>query len=179
MFKPQPTNRRLRINNQIRASELTIIDDEGTNLGVMSTGDALKLAIEKELDLVEVAPDMKPPIAKIIDYGKYIYQKEKRAKDAKPTKAQEIKIVQIGFKTGQHDLEIRAGQADKFLEKGYRVKFDLRLRGREKGMSELGRKKLSEFLNLITFPYIADGQIRSAPSGLSITIKPETKIKHE
>jgi translation initiation factor IF-3 len=110
-----------------------------------------------------------------MDYGKYSYQKEKRERESKSSKAnvQEVKTVKIGFKTGTHDLGVKAGQVDKFLGKGHRVKVELTLRGREKAMAGLGRKKLEEFTKLITAPYIADEAIRSFPGGFGILVRPE------
>lgn len=166
--------KRLRINNQIRASQVTLIDDEGNNRGIVPIEEALRIAQEKELDLVEIAPTAQPPIAKILDYGKYMYQKEKKAREGKQ-KNQDMKVVQLGFKTGQHDLFIRAEQADKFLAKGHRIKVELRLRGREKGMAPLGKEKMKEFLTFITYPYATEESIKQSPSGFNIILKPEKK----
>jgi translation initiation factor IF-3 len=170
-------DRRPRLNNQIREPLIRVIDFDDKQLGEMTVYEALKIANERGLDLVEVGPNAKPPITKIMDYGKYIYQKEKKEKrsGAGKSPAQEVKTVKIGFKTGIHDLAIRAGQIDKFLQKGYRVKVELTLRGREKGMADLGRTKLGDFSKLITEPYATEDPIRRSPSGLGILIRPEKK----
>src|SRR3989344_646077 len=105
----------LRVNNQIRTPEVQVIDDKGQQLGVMTVSDALKLAHERSLDLVEVGPQTKPPIAKIMDYGKYIYRKEKQEKGQSKQKDQEMKTVRVGFKTGAHDLKFKSEQIDEFL----------------------------------------------------------------
>src|SRR3989344_5082692 len=129
-----------RINNQIRALDVTVIDDEGKQLGVMKISDALQLAREKELDLVEVGPNVQPPIAKIMDYGKYIYQKERQEKKAKTKqKEQGLKTVRVGFKTGEHDLQFKSKQVSEFLQEGNVVKIELTLRGREKALAHLGK----------------------------------------
>ncbi len=169
--------RRPRLNNQIREPQIRVIDADGQPLGIMPTHEALRLANERGLDLVEVGPNAKPPIAKIIDYGKYMYQKEKKEKGSKTGKspAQEVKTVKIGFKTGIHDIVVRAGQTDKFLQKGHRVKLELTLRGREKGMADIGHAKLEELLKAITESYSLEDQIKRAPFGLSVLIKPEKK----
>ena len=169
--------KRVRLNNQIRDPQIQVIDVDGKQLGIMPTYDALKLANERSLDLVEVGPGAKPPIAKIMDYGKYMYQKEKREKDGKTSKspAQEIKTVRIGFRTGTHDLKIRAGQADKFLRKGHRVRLELTLRGREKSMADLGRSKLESFVKMVTEPFVLEDPIKRSPVGFGILIRPETK----
>lgn len=173
----KPFEKRLRLNNQIRVPEVSVIGPEGEQLGVMPMHQALRIAQEKGLDVVEVGPEGKPPVVKIIDYGKFMYQKERREKGGGKSKAhvQETKTVQIGFRTGVHDLLVRAGQADKFLRKGYRIRIDLRLRGREKGMAALGRTKVEEFRKLIAEPFIEEGGIRGNPSGLSLDIRSAKK----
>lgn len=167
-------NQRLRLNNQIRVPEVRVIDVDGKMLGTMPTYDALRLANEKRLDLVEVGPSAKPPVAKIMDYGKYMYQKERKEKSGKPSKspAQELKTVRVGLKTGPHDLGIKAQQADKFLAKGHRVRIELPLRGREKGLAHLGHNKLEEFLKIITPKHAVEEPIRRGPWGLGLLIKP-------
>lgn len=140
----------------------------------MMTYDALRLANERQLDLVEVGPSARPPVAKIMDYGKYMYQKERKEKSGHKSKspAQELKTVRVGLKTGPHDLGIRAQQADKFLAKGHRVRIELTLRGREKGMAHLGQSKLEEFLKLITAHHATEEPVRRFPMGLGLLIKP-------
>lgn len=167
--------KRLRLNNQIRESEIMVIDADGKQLGVMATNEALRLANERGLDLVEVGPTAKPPIAKIINYGKYMYQKEKKEREAKThkTPANEIKTVRVGFTTGSHDLSVRAGQADKFLKLGHRVRVEMPLRGREKSMSDLGRQKIELFLKSIPEPFTQEEPVKRAPFGLGVLIKPE------
>lgn len=172
MYKPQ--EKRLRLNNQIRVPEVQVIDESGKSFGVMPTYEALRLANERRLDLVEVGPFAKPPVAKIMDYGKYMYQKERKEKGSKQGKspAQEVKTVRIGLKTGPHDLSIRAQQTDKFLAKGHRVRIELLLKGREKGMAHLGQGKLEEFLKLITVHHAVEEPIKRFPMGLGLLIKP-------
>ncbi|MEK7506459.1 MAG: translation initiation factor IF-3 [Patescibacteria group bacterium] len=174
---PKHFQKRLRINHQIRVPEVQVIADDGKALGTMPTYEALRLAEERGFDVVEVGPQAKPPLVKIMDYGKYLYQREKKERGQKTGKstAQEVKTVKIGFKTEKHDLLIRAGQADKFLQKGYRVRLELTLRGREKQMADLGRKKLEEFTKLISRPFGTDDPIKRFPGGLGILIKPEKK----
>ncbi len=166
---------RLRLNNQIREPQVQVIDFDGKQLGIMPTDEALKLSNERSLDLVEVGPSAKPPIAKIMDYGKYMYQKEKRERGAGAGKSpeQEIKTVRIGFKTESHDLSVRAGQADKFLKRGHRVRLELILRGREKSMADLGRVKLESFPKFITEPFTVEEPIKRSPRGFGMLVKPE------
>ena len=169
--------KRLRLNNQIRDPQIQVIDYDGKQLGVMPTHEALRLANERGFDLVEVGPTAKPPIAKIIDYGKYMYQKEKRERSGKTSKssAQEIKAVRVGFRTGAHDLGIRAGQVDKFLQKGHRVKIELTLRGREKSMADMGREKLESFTKMLTEPFTLEEHAKRSPFGFVILVRPEHK----
>ncbi len=169
--------KRLRINHQIRVPEVQVIDVDGKALGVMPTHEALRIANEKGLDLVEVSPTTKPPLVKILDYGKYMYQKEKRERGQKGGKStsQEVKTVRIGFRTDVHDIGIRAGQIDKFLQKGYRVRVEMKLRGREREMADLARKKLEEFIKVISQPYIVDDQIKRFPGGMGTLIRPDKK----
>ncbi len=164
--------KQLRVNNQIRSLELQVIDENGAQLGVLKIADALKMAREKGLDLVEVGPNVQPPIAKIMDYGKYIYRKERQEKKgAKKQKEQERKTIRVGFKTGIHDLDFKAKQAEKFLKEGHIVKIELTLRGREKSLAGMGREKLENFLKLITEEFTVPEDIKKSPFGWIIMIK--------
>ena len=164
-----------RANLQIKAPQLRVIDEEGGQLGVLDTAAALKMAHEKDLDLIEINPQTDPPIAKIMDYGKYMYQKEKGVKSGKNKKtgSQETKTVRIGLKTGEHDLRVKSGLADKFLEKKNKVRLEIFLRGREKAFRNMAREKLNFFLSYITFPYVLEDSIKSTPAGFTLMIRPE------
>ena len=161
----------LRVNNQIRLPELQVIDEDGKQLGIMSTADAMRLAKEQDLDLVEVGPNVSPPIAKIMDYGKYIYRKERQEKKGPKPKEQERKTVRVGYKTGAHDLEFKAKQISGFLKEGHIVKIELTLRGREKALAHIGKEKLANFLKYITTEYSVQDSIRRSPFGWTIIIK--------
>ncbi len=167
----------LRVNNQIRVPEVDVIDDQGTKLGIMPIFDALRLAHERDLDLVEVGAQMKPPIAKIMDYGKYIYRKEKQEKGAPKQRDQEMKTVRVGFKTGQHDLKFKSEQIDGFLKDGHPVKVELTLRGREKGLAHMGREKLEGFIKLLSEPYVLMNPVGRSPYGWTIVIKKDKNKK--
>ena len=165
-----------RVNNQIRVPEVTVIDDEGKQLGIMKTFDAFQLAREKELDLVEVGPNVQPPIAKIMDYGKYMYQKERQEKKAKTKqKEQGIKTVRVGFKTGEHDMAFKSSQVTEFLQEGNVVKVELTLRGREKALSQLGKEKLDKFLKMISEPYSLNEPPKRSPFGWLVVIRKDKK----
>ncbi len=137
-----------RTNEQIRVPEVRVIDEEGKMIGVMETAQALQIAREKGLDLVEVYPKAEPPVAKIMDYGKLQYQKQKQAQKQKAQqKKGETKIIKLSFRIGRHDLNLRKEQAQKFLEEGNKVKVELVLKGREKQHKDFAEKIITDFLN--------------------------------
>lgn len=168
--------RELRVNHQIRIPEVQVIDQDGKQLGVMKTFDALRLAKERDLDLVEVGPTAQPPIAKVMDYGKYKYQKEKEEKARPKLKKQETKAVRVGYKTGEHDLAFIARKAEEFLEEGHWVKVELTLRGREKAFAERGREQLEKFLARLTVPFTRQGNPMRGPYGWVIVIQKDKKV---
>ena len=122
----------MRINEEIRAREVRVIANGGEQLGIMSSRDALKLALENHLDLVEIAPTAKPPVCRIMDYGKYRYEQQKREKEArKKQKTFDIKEVKLRPGIEDHDFNVKYKNAVRFLEDGDKVKVTLRFRGRE------------------------------------------------
>lgn len=162
-----------RINNQIRASDVRVIDGEGTNLGVFPIAEALRMAEDQGVDLIEINPDAKPPICKVMEYGKYQYELKKKAQKAKSgAKATETKSIQIKVGTGDHDLELKAKNASKWLKEGHRIKVELYLRGRSKGMDDAFLKeRLDRVLHFVTEHYkIAEPHKRS-PKGLAVVIE--------
>ena len=158
---------------------MSVIDENGTQLGVHKTPDALKMARDRDLDLVEVGPNAQPPITKIMDYGKYMYQKERQEKKsgARP-KETELKTVRVGFKTGSHDLAFKAKKVDEFLGEGHLVKVELTLRGREKALAHLGKEKLKAFLLMIGQQFTIQRDIQRSPFGWVIMIQKD-KRKHD
>ncbi len=143
-----------RINNQITAPELRIIGEDGANLGVMERAEAFRRAQERGLDLIEIAPAAKPPVARIMSFDKFRYLKEKEEKQQKRAeRGRELKHVRITYRAAANDLVIRARQAEKFLEEGHKVEVMIAFRGREKGNKEWGLKKLDEFLKTIAVPH--------------------------
>jgi translation initiation factor IF-3 len=129
----------VRINEQIRAPEVRVIDDEGAQVGIIEVGKALELAQEKGLDLVEVAPEAKPPVVKIMDFGKYLYQQKKKMQEAKKRqKTIQVKEVKFRPRTDVHDYEFKKNHIKRFLEQGNRVKCSVFFRGREMTHPELG-----------------------------------------
>ena len=125
----------------IRATQLRVIDQDGNQLGVLSKGDALRLAEEQDLDLVEISPDADPPVAKIIDWGKYNYQKTKQLqKSKKSAKSFKVKQMRFGLKIGEHDLGVKTRKIQGFLDAGHKVKITVFYRGRELAHKDLGFK---------------------------------------
>ena len=134
------------INERIRDKEVRVIGEDGEQLGVMSSREALKLAREAELDLVKIAPTAKPPVCKIIDYGKYKYEQVRREKEAKKKqKTMEIKEVRLSPNIDVNDLNTKANQARKFIAKGDKVKVTLRFRGREMAHVNYSKQILDSF----------------------------------
>ena len=168
---------RERINNQIRAAELRVIDAEGANLGVMATKDAIELARNKGLDLIEISPNAAPPIAKIMEYGKFQYEQNKKQKKAKAAaKPTETKSIQIKIATGEHDLALKAKTASNWLKEGHRIKIELYLSGRAKYMQEAFLKeRLERILHLITENYKIADDFKKGPKGIVVTIERDKK----
>lgn len=162
-----------RINNQIRVREVRVIGMNGENLGVLSLEDALKEASNVGLDLIEISPEARPPVAKIADYGKYAYEQAKKAKKMKANAhVTETKSVQVKIATGEHDLEMKAKQASKWLTEGHRIKAELFLAGRAKGMpDDFLRERMDRFLNLITVQYKISEPYKRGPKGPIVTIE--------
>lgn len=136
-----------RKNEQIRAREVRLIDKEDKQIGVMSLSEALKLAAEQELDLVEIAPMAKPPVVKIIDFSKFLYQLSKKKKEEKKnSKTSQTKQIRFGPFIGEHDLEIKLKKARGFLDDGDKVKFAVKFAGRQITKKELGEQVLKKVL---------------------------------
>jgi len=129
----------LRINEEIRAREVRVVADDGEQLGIMSGRDALNLALERHMDLVEIAPNAKPPVCRIMDYGKYRYEQQKRDKEArKKQKTFDVKEVKLRPGIEDHDFDVKFKNAVRFLEDGDKVKVTIMFRGRELSHPELG-----------------------------------------
>ena len=150
---------------------MRVVDETGENLGVMPLEAALKLAMEKGLDLIEIAPMVKPPVARIISFDKFRYQKEKELKKQKATqKTSELKQIQITAKSAKNDLETRVKRINEFLEEENKVEIMLVLKGREKYNREWARYKLNEFLKMITVEYKTTMEPRFIGKGMVMQI---------
>ena len=163
----------VKINNQIVAPELRVILEDGTNLGVISFKDAIDKAKEIGMDLIEISPKATPPVAKIMDYGKFQYAENKKLKVTKTkTHTVEIKNIQIKVGTGDHDLELKAKKASEWLKEGNRIKIDLFLPGRTKYMDiKFLEERMARVLKLISEEYKIADSAKKSPKGLSVIIE--------
>ena len=161
---------KIRINNRIQAPELRVIGASGENLGTMPLLDALAKASEVGLDLIEISPNATPPVAKIMDYGKFRYEQKKKERGTKSVTV-ETKSLQIKIGTGEHDLALKAKKASEFLKDGHRVKIELFLVGRSKYLDKrFLQERMERMLNLIPENFkIADGPKKSL-KGLSVVL---------
>lgn len=139
----------MQINESIRDKEIRVVTDSGEQLGIMSAAEAQKIATQRNLDLVKIAPQAKPPVCKIMDYGKYRFEQQKREKEAKKNQHQiDVKEVQLSLNIDTHDLETKAKHANKFLSKGNKVKVSIRFRGREMAHPERGLEIMAKFAEM-------------------------------
>ena len=153
---------------------MRLIDENGEQIGVVPTEQALEMAKARELDLVEIVPNTRPPVVKIMDFGKYQYQKAKEAQQQKSKqKKTEIKGLRIGLRTDDHDIEVRQKQTEKFLSAGHKVKIEIRLKGREKAHQYLARESLYNFIKSITSPNKIEQEIKRFPGGFNVVIAPK------
>ena len=175
--KPKKLSRpKDRVNEQITAPVVFVIDDNGTQIGETPKAEAIKMARDKDLDLVEVAPKARPPVCKILNYGKFQYQqtkKERQNKGAQKSSTVKTKGVRIGIRTDAHDLAFKKKQTEKFLEKGQKVKIEVILRGREKAHQDLAKKNIQNFIETLTIPYKIEEEIKRFPGGFNTVIAPE------
>lgn len=170
-------SKQAEINEQIRDRELRIIGSDGEQLGIMSSRDALNLAAEAKLDLVKIAPNAKPPVCRIMDYGKHRYEQQKRDKEnRKKQKQQTLKEVRLSLKIEKHDLETKAKNAIKFLSKGDKLKVSLRLRGREMGYVSLAHEVIVRFTEHIDEYGTLDKRPKMEGRSLVAFYSPKNKI---
>ncbi len=168
-----------RINHQIRASEVRVIGPAGENFGVLALSEAIARAQEAGLDLIEISPNANPPVAKIMEYGKFHYEQEKKRREIKAkSHTTETKSVQVKIGTGEHDLALKAKKAAEWLAEGHRVKVDLFLWGRYKFMEfNFLKERLERFLKLIPQEFKLADPIAKSPKGLSTVIEKAAKGK--
>jgi translation initiation factor IF-3 len=162
----------IRINEAIRAKELRVIGTSGEQLGIVARDEALKLAEEAGVDLVEISPNADPPVAKIIDWGKYQYQKMKeQQKNRKSSKQSELKQMRFGLKIGSGDLDIKLRKIRGFLSEGHKVRIQIFYRGREMAHKELGYEMIEKIIALLEDDAIVEQKPQMAGRNLSIVIR--------
>ena len=168
------------INEEIRAKEVRLLDTDGQQIGIVSIQEALAKAAEVNLDLVNISPNAAPPVCRIMDYGKYRYDQQKKEKDAKKKqKTMEVKEMRLGIFTEAHDLETKATLVSKFLAGGDKVKISMRFRGREMGYVEKGKETMIKFCQMVS----ADGNMEREPKlegrNMSVTIAPKSEKERQ
>jgi translation initiation factor IF-3 len=139
----------------------------------MNTKEALQIAQERSLDLIQVTERVEPPVCKIMDYGKYLYSEQKKArKEAQKQKSGQLKQIRISFTISAHDLGVKANQIEKFLKRGDKVRIEMRLKGRERSLEQFAREKMDKFLEIIKSlaPVRIERELKKEPRGLTIII---------
>ncbi|MFN8500865.1 MAG: translation initiation factor IF-3 [Kouleothrix sp.] len=171
---------RFRVNNRIRAPQVRLIDEQGAQLGIVSLREALALAEQRGLDLMEVAPNAVPPVCRIVDYGKFRYEQTKKDREARKNQKQaELKEVRLKPKTDDHDLDVKAKQARKFLLAGDKVKFTVRFRGREIFHPDIGREMLEQMAEDLRDVATVEQKPLMEGRALSLLLAPNAKAKQQ
>jgi translation initiation factor IF-3 len=161
-----------RLNNEIRASQLRVIDQDGKQLGVLSRNEALRIAEEQGLDLVEISADANPPVVKVVDWGKYNYQRTKQLqKNKRNAKVLEVKQMRFGLKISEHDLGVKLRKVTDFLEAGHKVKLTIFYRGRELAHKDLGFKLAEKVISDFGDTIVVDQTPQFAGKQLNFVIR--------
>lgn len=161
-----------RLNSEIRAPQLRVLDQDGNQLGILSRNEALRIAEEQDLDLVEISADANPPVAKIVDWGKYNYQRTKQLqKNKRNAKALEVKQMRFGLKISEHDLGVKLRKVTDFLEAGHKVKLTIFYRGRELAHKDLGFKLAEKVISDFGDTIVVDQAPQFAGKQLNFVIR--------
>jgi len=164
----------IRMNERIRAREVRVIDDEGNQVGILTPFDALKMAREKNLDLVEISPTAQPPVCRIMDYGKFLYQNEKREREAKKHQKQiVVKEVKFRINVDEHDYQTKKNHVLRFLGDGDKVKATIFFRGREMTRTSLGRQVLERLIADVAEKSIVEFRPRQEGNTLHAILAPK------
>lgn len=167
-----PTLQPPRINQQIRARELRVIGPKGENLGILTLEEALKKTEILGFDLIEISPNATPPVAKIADFGRYIYQEHKKSKLGNKSHSAEVKTVQVKLGTGDHDLALKAKKTSEWLSEGNRVRVDLFLPGRAKYLDEkFLNGRIERMLKFVSVDYKVADPAKKSPKGMTVIIE--------
>jgi translation initiation factor IF-3 len=170
--QPKDLSKQYRVNKEIVADLVRVLDEENQMLGIFSVAKAIEIAIEKDCDVVEINPKSEPPVVKIIDYNKFAYQQSKSKPKTSATK-NETKTLRVSVRVSINDLQVRAKKADEFLEKGMKVKLQVQMRGREKSHPEVAEETMTTFLSLITHEFIYEAEAKLFGDSSFATIKPK------
>lgn len=171
------STRPVRVNERIRVREVRLIDEDGTQLGVVQTRDALEIAREKGLDLVEVQPNAMPPVCRLMDYGRFRYEESRKERESRrKSKGAVLKEVRIYPKIGDHDLNTKARQAQRFLEDGDKVKVAVLFRGREMLHQEIGRELLKQVVEQLQPVSTVDQDARMEGRTMSVLLSPKKEF---
>ncbi len=164
--------KRIPLNEQIRAKEVRLVSDDKGHFGVVPVLQALEKAKEKGLDLVQITENVIPPVCKITDYGKHVYEENKKKKKQEKTSKVQVKSIRLGFSISEHDMETRAKSAVKFLEEGDSVRIVLPLKGRQKALQEVGKEKIERFLEMLKekVELKIEKEVGREPRGLTVTV---------
>lgn len=167
-----PLNKKILVNREIRAKEVRVIDETGKQLGVMDLEKALHETEGRNLDLIQVTDKVEPPVCKIMDYGKHLYHEKKKEKKASHKQVGLLKGVRLSFNISEHDLQVRAKQAEKFLKQNNKVRIEMLLRGREKALGNFAKEKINKFLETLELlqPYKIERELKREPRGFSMII---------
>ncbi|MFW6083994.1 MAG: translation initiation factor IF-3 [Gemmatimonadota bacterium] len=165
----------LRVNDRIRISPVRLIDQDGEQIGIVATEEARDIAFEAGLDLVEVAPNSRPPVCRIMDYGKYKYEQARKAKEAKKKQhTVTVKEIKLRPKIEEHDYGFKMRHARRFLDDGDKVKFTLRFRGREMTHPELGERVLEKIKDDLGDTIVVESDIKREGRTMTMLVGPQT-----
>jgi translation initiation factor IF-3 len=164
--------KRILSNNRIRAREVRLIDENEKQIGVVSLEEALRMAQERNLDLIQVTEKVEPPVCRLGDLGKYIYREEKKEKTIHKHKGGDLKGIRLTFNISQHDLETRVHQAEKFLKRGDQVRIELPLKGRQRALQDFAQGKIEKFLNTLNdlIPIKRERELKREARGFTMII---------
>lgn len=167
-----PISKFTRLNQDIRAPQMRVIDEDGNQLGVLSRSEALQAAADQGLDLVEISPDANPPVVKIVDWGKYNYQRTKQLqRNKRNTKTLDLKQMRFGLKISAHDLGVKLRKVTDFLEEGHKVKITIFYRGRELAHKDLGFKLADKVISDLGETVVVDQSPQFAGKQLNFVIR--------
>jgi translation initiation factor IF-3 len=174
MSDTQRNDDEIRINENITAKQVRLIDAENENRGIVSLKEALALAEEEGLDLIEISPQANPPVCKILDFGKFRYEQQKRKNEAKKNqKVVEIKELKLRPMIDTHDYEVKVKQAKKFLEQGNKVKFTMRFKGRELSANDMGKQVLSKLIEDLEDCSKIDSEMKLEGRQMTMILSPQ------